>query len=93
MTLKTKELAAMTKEGLMQKAIELKQDLSKEKATVASGTRSENPGKIRKLRRDIARILTAITAKNKIAPNEAKAVKIEAKPKAEAKAPAKASKK
>jgi len=95
MTLKTKELAAMTKEALMAKAIELKQELAKEKATVASGTRSENPGKIRKLRRDIARILTAMTAKDKApAKAAAKEAKKEAKPKvAEKKAPAKASKK
>lgn len=40
------------------RVLELKQELAKERALVASGTRSENPGKIKKLRRDIARLLT-----------------------------------
>jgi len=55
----------MTERELNERAIELKQDLAKERATVASGTRSEKPGKIRKLRREIARILTAMNAKKK----------------------------
>ena len=65
MTLKNKELARLPEKELIQKAIELKQDLTKERATVASGTRSDKPGKIRKIRREIARILTAISLKNK----------------------------
>jgi ribosomal protein L29 len=52
-------------EALEQKASELKQVLGKERAVIASGTRSENPGKIRKTRREIARILTFMTMKNK----------------------------
>jgi large subunit ribosomal protein L29 len=65
MTMKHQELLKMSSEELNQKAIELKQDLAKERAVVASGTRSEKPGKIRKLRREIARILTALSTKNK----------------------------
>ena len=63
MSLKAKDLAHNSKEDLTQKVIELKQELAKEKATIASGTRSENPGKIKKLRRDIARILTVMNMK------------------------------
>jgi len=65
MALKHKELLRMTNPELNAKAVELKQELSKERSTVASGTRSEKPGKIRKLRRDIARILTAMSEKKR----------------------------
>ena len=65
MTLKNQELMKTPQKELTQRVIELKQDLAKERAVIASGTRSEKPGKIRKTRREIARILTAITAKNK----------------------------
>ena len=65
MTKKHAELTRMGENELSQKAIELKQELAKERATVASGTRSEKPGKIRKLRREIARILTAMNANKK----------------------------
>jgi large subunit ribosomal protein L29 len=56
-------LLKMSDAELSAKAIEMKQELAKERAVIASGTRSEKPGKIRKLRRDIARILTALGAK------------------------------
>lgn len=65
MTRKHSELKSMGTSTLTEKAIELKQELAKEKAIVASGTRAEKPGKIRKIRREIARVLTEITAKNK----------------------------
>ncbi|MEI7962088.1 MAG: 50S ribosomal protein L29 [archaeon] len=63
MTLKHQELIRMGEKELTSQAIELKQELAKERATVASGTKSEKPGKIRKLRREIARILTVMNAK------------------------------
>ncbi len=65
MTLKHQELLKLSERELNEKAMELKQELSKERAVIASGTRSEKPGKIRKLRREIARILTALNVKNK----------------------------
>jgi large subunit ribosomal protein L29 len=52
-----KELAT---EEVNVKVLELKQELAKERARISAGTRSENPGKIRKLRRDIARLLTEL---------------------------------
>lgn len=63
MTQKYKELLKLSEKELNEKAVELKQELAKERAVIASGTRSEKPGKIRKLRREIARILTAMTSK------------------------------
>jgi large subunit ribosomal protein L29 len=65
MTLKNQELMKLSEKELSDKAVELKQELAKERAVIASGTRSEKPGKIRKIRREIARILTAMSMKNK----------------------------
>jgi len=55
---KTKELRAMSKEELKEKLKQLEVELRKEKGAVASGTKPENPGKIREIRKTIARILT-----------------------------------
>lgn len=43
----------------------LRTELAKERAVAAGGTRPENPGKIRSLRKDIARFLTIINQKYK----------------------------
>ena len=56
--MKAKEITTMSPADIEQKVVELKQELAKERASIASGTKSENPGKIRKLRRDVARLLT-----------------------------------
>jgi len=55
-----------------EKLVVLRRDLSKERAVIASGTRPENPGKIRAIRRDIARIITIINEKEKLKGNEVK---------------------
>ena len=65
MVLKAKELRVLQKDELEGQLLELKQLLSKERATIAGGTRAENPGKIRRIRRDIARILTVLASKKK----------------------------
>jgi len=56
--MKAKEIVTMSPADIEQKVVELKLELSKERASIVSGTRSENPGKVKKLRRDIARLLT-----------------------------------
>jgi len=56
--MKAKEIMTMSPTEIEQKIIEIKQELAKERASIASGTKSENPGKIKKLRRDVARLLT-----------------------------------
>ena len=48
----------MTIDETTAKVAELREELAKEKAVVAGGTRPENPGKIGNLRRTIARFLT-----------------------------------
>ncbi len=61
--MKAKDMQKMSKEEITQKLIEAKQELARERATIASGTKSENTGKIRKLRRDIARMFTVMNQK------------------------------
>jgi large subunit ribosomal protein L29 len=60
---KMKELRNFSKEELLKKASEVKQELLKERATISSGTKVEKPSKIKNLRKDIARILTIINEK------------------------------
>ncbi len=57
------ELREMGKSDLEERLLELRAGLSKEKALISSGTRAENPGKIKKMRRMIARILTVMREK------------------------------
>jgi large subunit ribosomal protein L29 len=61
--MKAKEMRAMTKEELEERVIELKQELAKERSTIASGTRSEKPSKIKNIKKDIARLLTVMNTK------------------------------
>jgi large subunit ribosomal protein L29 len=65
MSEKFKEKMKLSEGELNQKALELKQELSKERALTAGGMKSEKPGKIRQLRREIARTLTALNNKKK----------------------------
>ena len=60
------ELRDIPQEELNERLISLRTKLAKERATIASGTRPENPGNIRKLRKDIARILTIISEKKMV---------------------------
>ncbi len=61
--IKAKELRELPIEELEEKIVSMKNDLSKEKAQISSGTKAENPGKIKKIRREIARTFTVITEK------------------------------
>jgi len=50
-------------EELRGKLVGLRNELSKERAQISSGTRAEKPSKIRNTRRQIARILTIMNEK------------------------------
>jgi len=56
--LKTSEIRQMSKEGRLTKLRELKDELMHERGTAAMGGAPANPGRIRALRTNIARILT-----------------------------------
>ena len=64
--LRPKEIRNLNKEEKEKQLQQLKTELSREHSAVASGTKPENPGRIKEIRRTIARILTI--------ENEAKAV-------------------
>lgn len=58
--MKTKELFSMEDATLTSKLSELKKDLIKQRAQVATGTTPKNPRQIKNIKRTIARILTII---------------------------------
>ena len=58
MMIKTKEIRAFTKEQRVEKLEELKRELLHERGIAAMGGSPPSPGKIRQLRRSIARYLT-----------------------------------
>ncbi len=55
---KAKEVRAMTDDKRQKQLVDLKNELLKERAITSTGGAPENPGRIRELRRTIARILT-----------------------------------
>ncbi len=63
MSKKSKQVREMDLSLLNSKLFELRTQLTKDKAIVSSGTKPENPGVIRRTRRDIARILTILKEK------------------------------
>ncbi len=67
----------MSPEDRNQQLQQLKSELAREQAAVSSGTRPDNPGRIREIRKTIARILTInhekpVAAKPKAAAKAAK---------------------
>jgi len=50
----------MGKAELKEKLEQLRAELRREKGAVASGTKAENPGRIKEIKRTIARILTIL---------------------------------
>ena len=67
---KTSELRGMSTQLLEEKLSELKKNLMKINAQIATGTIPENPGNVRNIKKTVARILTIITEKKKEVPNK-----------------------
>ena len=88
--LRPKEVRELAPAERLERLQQLRTELSRENGAIASGTRPENPGRIRELRRTIARILT-IQGKVPFPAVKKVAVKKKAEPKKEVKkkAPAK----
>jgi len=63
--MKVKEIRGMTPEDKEKKLKEMRITLVHERGVAAMGGAPSNPGKIRTLRRDIARILTIIREERK----------------------------
>ncbi len=56
--LRNKEIRGMSEEQIEKQLKDLRNELLKERAITATGGAPENPGRIRELRRTIAKILT-----------------------------------
>ena len=61
--LKNKELIKLQESELNSKISELRKELMKLRAQVSRGSPPENPGRIRAIKRDVARMLTVLTIK------------------------------
>lgn len=64
--MKIKELRKMDKAAMGSKIEELKKELMKLNAQVATGTVPENPGKIRSIKKTFARINTIMNEKKEV---------------------------
>ncbi|KZX11203.1 50S ribosomal protein L29 [Methanobrevibacter curvatus] len=63
--LRSKEIWEMEIEDIQEKLDELKSELAKNISKSAAAGINENPGKIRELKRTIARVITIISQKQK----------------------------
>jgi len=66
--IRKKEIRAMDAATLAGKLDEVQKELYREVGTVRNGGRASNPGRIKELRRTVARIKTLIAQKAKAAP-------------------------
>ncbi|MEM3373832.1 MAG: 50S ribosomal protein L29 [Candidatus Woesearchaeota archaeon] len=61
--MKTKDLFSKSKEELESQLVELKKELIKLNAQVATGTNLKSPGQVSKIKKNIAKILTVLKRK------------------------------
>ena len=61
--IRKKDLYLMGNEALRLKLFELKRELYSQRGSIASGAKAQNPGRIKEIRRTIARILTILSRK------------------------------
>ena len=61
--MKTKELKSLNKEDLISQLKELKKELVKHNAQIATGTTPKSPGQVKQTKKTIARILTILKQK------------------------------
>ena len=63
--MKIKELRSMSKKDLTSQLNELKKEMIKHNAQIATGTTPKSPGQIKDIKKTIAKILTIISEKQK----------------------------
>ncbi len=61
--MKTKDLRSMPRPELDSKLIELRKELVKHNAQIATGTTPKSPGQVREIKKTIAKILTIVGTK------------------------------
>jgi len=76
--LRIKDVKKLGEKDLNKKLNELRLELTKERANIAIGASATSPGRIREIRRAIARIMTVRSKKQK-QPKEASAAKTDVK--------------
>lgn len=77
--MKIKELRQTSKEDLKIKLKELRKEMIKHNAQIATGTNPKSPGQIREIKKTIAKILTVVNEKPKAEKAPAKEIKSKAK--------------
>lgn len=60
MVLKIKEIKSMSKEDMKNRLDELRKELIKLNAQIATGTTPKSPGQLKQIKKTIARILTVL---------------------------------
>lgn len=65
MSMKINEIRALADDEIKEKISKLREELAKDYALIASGTRPEKPAKIRNAKKDIARMLTVLNERKK----------------------------
>ncbi len=63
--MKAKDIRARNEADLKKELVELRTELIKENAQAATGTQLKSPGKIKQIKKNIARILTVLNEKQK----------------------------
>jgi len=63
--MKIKEIRSMSKEDLNSKLEELRKELIKVNAQIATGTTPKSPGQVKQIKKNIAKIVTVIHEKIK----------------------------
>jgi large subunit ribosomal protein L29 len=62
--MKFKEIKALSQEELEKKLIELKRELMKEQVQISTGTSPKSPGKLREMKKTVAKVLSLLEVKN-----------------------------
>lgn len=65
--LKTSELSGLSDEDLIKRLNDLRSELSRLRSSAARGTLKKELGEIKTVRRNIARVMTATSARKKVA--------------------------
>lgn len=69
MAKKSKEFQNLSFEELKSKISELKKELMKENVHISSGTAASNPGRLKQIKKNIARLKTIISQKHSVSGN------------------------
>lgn len=63
MAMKIKEIRSMPKEDIVNRLDELRKELIKLNAQIATGTTPKSPGNLKQIKKNVARILTVLEMK------------------------------